>query len=562
MVQTHTGSSASFSTTLSVAYAPAPTAGRLLVVVVGIRNAAADGVASVSLTTGGTWTAAPFNTVTSPGVQIYYKTALGTEGTITATANTSTRMAMAIYEFSGVSTTLDKSATQFGASTSSSPVTTTATSVIPTKAPNLAIVAAVAHTNTTSGAGGTWTTFTNTFTETDDVASEGSNGRVCMDVGFKVSASLGTISTQNTHTPAPGAFSTGWRTGMVEFLSSSPTAADGVVSGAVTDSAGLALPGTVVALSGSEQRKTITDAQGHYRFDNVETSGFYTVTPARANYTFTPSSRSFSLVGSRTEAVFTADGTGDNANPLDTPEYFVRQQYVDLLKREPDEAGFNYWSDQILQCGDDAACTRTRWIEVAAAFFVEREFQQTGAYIYDVYQAALGRQPVFGEYSTDRGQVADGKNLEASKTAFAESFVQREEFVQRYQANTTAESFVAALLLSVQSSGLDLSSRRDSLMASYNSGDSLVQSRALVVRAIADDATFRQVQYNSAFVLTEYFSYLRRNPDQGGYDFWVNVLSNNEPGNYRGLVCAFVTSSEYQRRFSSIVTRSNGECGQ
>ena len=75
-------------------------------------------------------------------------------------------------------------------------------------------------------------------------------------------------------------------------------------------------------------------------------------------------------------------------------------------------------------------------------------------------------------------------------------------------------------------------------------------------------AAFAAAVYNQAFVLTEYFGYLRRDPDPAGYDFWLNVLNNREPGNYRGMVCAFITSTEYQRRFSTIVTHSNGECGQ
>jgi hypothetical protein len=64
----------------------------------------------------------------------------------------------------------------------------------------------------------------------------------------------------------------------------------------------------------------------------------------------------------------------------------------------------------------------------------------------------------------------------------------------------------------------------------------------------------------SAFVLTEYFGYLRRDPETGGYDFWLSVLSNG--GAYRSMVCSFMTSAEYQNHFSQIVSRSNGDCGQ
>ena len=45
-------------------------------------------------------------------------------------------------------------------------------------------------------------------------------------------------------------------------------------------------------------------------------------------------------------------------------------------------------------------------------------------------------------------------------------------------------------------------------------------------------------QYNPAFVLMQYFGYLRRDIDQGGYDFWLDVVNNREANNYQGMVCA------------------------
>jgi hypothetical protein len=169
---------------------------------------------------------------------------------------------------------------------------------------------------------------------------------------------------------------------------------------------------------------------------------------------------------------------------------------------------------------------------------------------------------VYQEFSSDRQQVVDGPNLESTKQAFAESFVQRPEFLAKYDANTTAEAFVDALLRNVQqTSGIDLSGERADLIGAYNTGGGLSQSRSLVIRAVSENAVFRQAEYNSAFVLTEYFGYLRRDPDRGGYAFWLDVLNNREPGNYRGMVCAFITSVEYQRRFSPVVSRTNSHCG-
>ena len=76
-----------------------------------------------------------------------------------------------------------------------------------------------------------------------------------------------------------------------------PTATNGVISGQIIDEQGNPVAGAVVRLQGTQNRKFITDANGFYRFDNVETNGFYTVTPSRANYSFSPAERSFSQVG-------------------------------------------------------------------------------------------------------------------------------------------------------------------------------------------------------------------------------------------------------------------------
>jgi hypothetical protein len=88
------------------------------------------------------------------------------------------------------------------------------------------------------------------------------------------------------------------------------------------------------------------------------------------------------------------------------------------------------------------------------------------------------------------------------------------------------------------------------------------KSRAQVLREVIEIAEFKSREYNPAFVLMQYFGYLRRDIDQDGYDFWLDVLNNREPNNYRGMICAFITSAEYQLRFSSVVTRNNADCSQ
>ncbi len=126
-----------------------------------------------------------------------------------------------------------------------------------------------------------------------------------------------------------------------------------------------------------------------------------------------------------------------------------------------------------------------------------------------------------------------------------------------------AAQFVDALLEQVwESSKVDLAGDRSLLLAVYQTGGNTNQSRSLVLQHLITAKEFTEAEYNPAFALTEYFGYLRRNPEPEGYDFWLNVLNNREQQNFRGMVCSFITSTEYQKRFSAVVSHNNGECGR
>ena len=151
--------------------------------------------------------------------------------------------------------------------------------------------------------------------------------------------------------------------------------------------------------------------------------------------------------------------------------------------------------------------------------------------------------------------------LESDKQALALAFAQRNEFLIRYAQSTDATSFVNQLISSIQaSSNINLESQRTALTNRYNAGGNLNQSRAFALREAIDTTAFMDGEYNRAFVLMQYFGYLRRDPDDGGYNFWLGIVNNPSAANYRSMVCAFLTSSEYQQRFSSHVPRNDSEC--
>jgi hypothetical protein len=393
-----------------------------------------------------------------------------------------------------------------------------------------------------------------------DVMGIEANYRVIRVIGgTSVSFPTSTVNT-GTHTATLTGVSvfSDWTVGET----AAPTAAPASIMGRITNPDGSPLGGVIVNLGGSLSARTISDSHGLYRFDNVETGKLYFVRPERANFSFSPSERTFSLNADLTDAVFTANPASiPTGNPLDADMYFVRQQYLDFLGREPDYQGLLYWTGELDRCGTDAHCLSARRIDISAAFFMEAELQQTGSYVYRLYKGALGRKLNYEEYSADRQKVVGGADLEANKQAFAEEFVTRTEFVEKYSQATGAESFVDSLLATIkQTSGADLSSQRGTLIESYNSGTTMSQSRANALTKAIEEKGFKEAEYNSTFVQMEYFGYLKRDAEVEGFQFWLNVLENKEPGNYRGMVCSFITSAEYQQRFSPVTTHSNREC--
>jgi subtilisin family serine protease len=278
-------------------------------------------------------------------------------------------------------------------------------------------------------------------------------------------------------------------------------------------------------------------------------------------------------------------------NPLDTTSYFVTQHYYDFLNRGPDPGGFSFWKSQIdgpPACANgDAACLLTRRVTVSNAFFFELEYQQTGSYVFRLYRTAFGNNqpfpnpdgsnlteskklPNYNVFSIDRAKVIGGSDLAQSQLALANAFVQRPAFVTKYPPSlATADQFVDAVLATIQTdTSVNLSSQRAALISLYNSNG----GRGVVIYRLADDntqtnpinnRTLIDEEYNRAFVATQYFGYLRRDSDIGGFLFWlgqVNSAPLRDTTKQKAMVCAFITSDEYEQRFSPVVTHHNSEC--
>ena len=242
---------------------------------------------------------------------------------------------------------------------------------------------------------------------------------------------------------------------------------------------------------------------------------------------------------------------------IDDSDFFVSQQYIDFLGRFPDQGGLQYWTNEIASCASTPGCNvNGRRVGVSAAFFIELEFQKTGYFVYKLFKGMLNRLPTYAEFKPDRRVIIGGSTVEAGKSALAAAFVQRPEFLQKFPNTLGRDAFVDAVIASVQqSSGVSLAGQRSALLSQFDSG-----GRAAVISAVAEDPSFSTAEFNRAFVAMQYWGYLNRDFDQGGYDFWLDVVNNRVANNYRAMVCAFITSREYQERFGNTVTRTNNDC--
>jgi uncharacterized protein (TIGR03437 family) len=265
-------------------------------------------------------------------------------------------------------------------------------------------------------------------------------------------------------------------------------------------------------------------------------------------------------------------------NQIDGTAFFVRQQYLDFLNREPDASGYAFWQNEIASCGIDAQCIDVKRINVSASFFLSIEFQQTGYLVYRAYKAAYGNMDFNGgkapvpltrqQFLPDTRQIGNGvivnqgnwqQQLEDNKNAYFADFVTRAQFATAYPSNLTGQQFVDKLYTNAGIAPASAPNRAAALNEFNSAPPSDSTARAHALRLVAEDSMLYQREFNNAFVLMEYFGYLQRNPydppeatlDYQGYNFWLGKL-NQFGGNYiqAEMVKAFISSSEYRQRFA------------
>jgi CSLREA domain-containing protein len=270
------------------------------------------------------------------------------------------------------------------------------------------------------------------------------------------------------------------------------------------------------------------------------------------------------------------DTTDGDTNPIDDDAVFVGQHYHDFLNRHADSEGQAFWTSQLASCGGDTACRDAKRENVSAAFFLSVEFQQTGYFVIRVNKAAFGDRPGNPRYlpfleetqavasGAVVGQPGFDALLESNRRRYAEEFVVRPEFKAAHDGQS-AEQYADSLF--ANTGATPTQEERDAAVSAFGSGDTA--GRAAGLRSVVESESVYNKLYNPAFVLMQYFGYLRRNPDNlpdnnfDGYNFWLDKLNSfSRPGENVAdervalsrvrraeMIKVFIISGEYRGRF-------------
>jgi len=210
--------------------------------------------------------------------------------------------------------------------------------------------------------------------------------------------------------------------------------------------------------------------------------------------------------------------------------------------------------------GQTDPCDR---IDTSKRFFESDEFNERGFYVYRLYDVVLGRFPLYTEFVPDVARLNGFQSVQeqrANKDAYLVDFLNKTEFRTKYGAfvNTNgtlvsgqATSFVNAL---VTQSGLTISSvTRQTLINNLQTGARTPAQTVEDFILIAEVSNPGTKFYDRARIVMQYFGYLRRDPEAGGFDFWWDQLTNPARGHlqdYRFMVGGFINSDEYKFRFA------------
>ena len=132
-------------------------------------------------------------------------------------------------------------------------------------------------------------------------------------------------------------------------------------------------------------------------------------------------------------------------NPINETRFFVRQQYYDFMRRQPDQSGWDFHTNNINSCGADTACI-TVWRAATVRGFMESpEFRNAHTILRDnavgsqayneefirqLYRCALQREADPGGFAFHMDFI---NTYPGSYTTLIGHFIESPEYLQRFQ---------------------------------------------------------------------------------------------------------------------------------
>ncbi|HEX8174223.1 MAG TPA: Calx-beta domain-containing protein [Pyrinomonadaceae bacterium] len=282
-----------------------------------------------------------------------------------------------------------------------------------------------------------------------------------------------------------------------------------------------------------------------------------------------PQGATIYFFGTAAVSILNNDAQVSSVNPINEQEFFIRQQYIDFLGRVADSGGLSFWMNRMNNCPPGDICDRT---DTSKRFFESDEFRERGLYVYLLNDAVLGKRsnnadesqrPSYREFIADTARLngyLPVQEQRLAKDALLLDFMNRPAFRSLYgqyltttmNAATDPTGFVNKLF---QVANIPMQGSYYSLLYNLQTGARdpahTVEDFIMSPEIVSPGTAF----YDRGYITMQYFGYLRRDPDIGGYNNWVYHLTDTSSPNYhnyRFMVNGFITSHEYGFRFNCI----------
>ncbi len=284
----------------------------------------------------------------------------------------------------------------------------------------------------------------------------------------------------------------------------SPTAPNGVfpstsTSIAVTPGTGCVTGTTFTVTANHPEWLTVTQTATGFNFvalANAHTSG------RTATVTVTPTNTGTSAGAPSTFTIT------EPASQLSLTQRQVVALYQQILGREPDQGGFNFWTNQ----GAGSLG------QMADSFLTSPEAQGSDWAVLEAYQGALGRFPSFAEYQTALLGIRAGTQTVSGL------------LTQLLGTTTNSQSITIAMYLNLLG--------RAPTAAELTAGTAMTPFQLFTTitggAEFQNGTGFRTApdHTNGMYIKMLYYVILGRDSDVGGFNFWLGVANGGGPGIY------------------------------